>query len=59
MTSVSTAKFSSVPRQITISIGLAGMPEPDIDTSEKLIGAADRALYEAKNKGRNRVEVSG
>jgi diguanylate cyclase (GGDEF)-like protein len=59
LTSVSTAKFSSVPRQITISIGLAGMPEPDIDTSEKLIVAADRALYEAKNKGRNRVEVSG
>jgi two-component system, cell cycle response regulator len=59
LTSVSTAQFSSVPRQITISIGLAGMPDPGTDSSEKFIAAADRALYEAKNKGRNRIEVSG
>jgi diguanylate cyclase (GGDEF)-like protein len=58
LTSVSTAKTFPLPRQITISIGLAGMPDSAIDTSEKLIAAADRALYEAKNRGRNRVEVA-
>jgi two-component system, cell cycle response regulator len=58
LTSVSTAEIFSLPKQITVSIGLAGMPELDIDTSEKLIVAADRALYEAKNKGRNRVDVT-
>jgi len=58
LTSVSTAKTFPLPRQITISIGLAGMPDSAIDTSEKLIAAADRALYEAKNRGRNRVEVT-
>jgi len=59
LTSVSTANFFSLPMQITVSIGLAGMPDPEIDTSEKLIAAADSALYEAKNKGRNRLEVRG
>lgn len=58
LTSVSTCKFSSCPKQITVSIGLASIPEPTIETSEKLIAASDRALYEAKTKGRNRVEVS-
>ena len=39
---------------LTISIGLASFPE-DADTKDGLIAAADRALYCAKNKGRNRV----
>jgi diguanylate cyclase (GGDEF)-like protein len=58
LTSVSTYKFSTLPGQVTVSLGLAGMPEPEIDTSEKFIAAADRALYEAKNKGRNRLEIA-
>jgi two-component system cell cycle response regulator len=58
LTSVSTFTFSSLPRQVTVSIGLAGIPAPDIDTSEKLVAASDGALYEAKTKGRNRVEVA-
>ncbi len=56
--SVSTFKFSSLPGGITVSIGLASIPEPAVDTSEKLIAASDRALYEAKTKGRNRIEVA-
>jgi diguanylate cyclase (GGDEF)-like protein len=49
--------FSGIPRKITVSIGLARVPDPLIDNSEKLINAADLALYEAKSKGRNRVEI--
>ena len=44
--------------RVTISIGVAGIPDPDIDTQEKLIHAADLAMYEAKRKGRNRIESS-
>ncbi|NOY38773.1 MAG: GGDEF domain-containing protein [Nitrospirae bacterium] len=39
---------------LTISIGIASFPE-DADTKDELIKAADRALYCAKNGGRNRV----
>jgi diguanylate cyclase (GGDEF)-like protein len=58
LTSVSTFTFSAFPRQLTVSIGLACIPAPDIDTTEKLAAAADSALYKAKTKGRNRVEVT-
>jgi len=50
--------FSQITQKMTVSIGLAGVPDPSIDTAEKLIQTADLALYEAKSKGRNRVEVS-
>lgn len=39
---------------LTVSIGVATYPE-DSDSAEKLIGAADQALYAAKRAGRNRV----
>ena len=45
--------------KVTVSIGVAGIPDPQIDTAEKLIHAADLALYEAKRKGRARVEAEG
>lgn len=58
LTSVSAFKFSSFPGSVTVSIGLASMPKPAVDTSEKLIAASDRALYQAKSRGRNRIEVA-
>ena len=46
---------SEVPRALTASFGVAGFPA-DGDTIPDLIRAADRALYLAKTRGRNRVE---
>jgi diguanylate cyclase (GGDEF)-like protein len=43
-----------LPR-ITVSLGVAAVPE-DAGSVEGLVAAADRALYEAKRQGRNRVE---
>jgi diguanylate cyclase (GGDEF)-like protein len=39
---------------LSVSAGVAAFPE-DGDTPEKLLGAADRALYVMKNHGRNSV----
>ena len=54
---ISEHQFLGIPgRHITVSIGIASSPDPSIDTGEKLINASDFALYEAKRKGRNRIE---
>ncbi len=44
--------------RITISIGVSHLDIPNITTSEELILEADKALYRAKNDGRNRVVIS-
>ena len=41
---------------VTISIGVSTFAK-DIDTAEKVIAAADSALYKAKHKGKNRLEI--
>lgn len=46
--------------QITISVGVACASGPALDSScSSLIDMADRALYEAKRKGRNSVCLAG
>ena len=46
-----------VPQQITVSIGIAAL-SPDRDTRNRLMAAADSALYRAKKEGRNRVCIA-
>lgn len=58
MKTVSGHSFSGISKQITVSIGIASVPESSIDNAEKLIDASDNALYEAKSKGRNRIASS-
>lgn len=44
-----------IPR-LTVSVGLSSFPE-DAETIDGLIDSADRALYQAKHSGKNRVIV--
>lgn len=46
--------FPGVPRPVTISAGVAEYPAQG-STRDDLVGAADEALYAAKQAGRNRV----
>lgn len=41
--------------QVTISIGVAATVPNKVDSPETLIAAADKALYRAKDQGRNTV----
>jgi two-component system cell cycle response regulator len=47
-------KFKGVDLIVTLSIGIATYPENAAD-KETLIEKADRALYESKNQGKNKV----
>jgi two-component system, cell cycle response regulator len=40
---------------VTVSLGLAGMPHAEIKVPDDLLARADKALYEAKRGGRNRL----
>lgn len=58
---VETANFEFQGRRlpVTISCGVAALPESNVATSQELVGEADSALYEAKKTGRNRVCLNG
>ncbi len=48
-------RFEGLDWSVTVSIGIAGMPDAKADTEDMLIRCADFALYRAKQGGRNRT----
>ena len=44
--------------QTTISLGVSAYPGPGILSKQDLFNQADKALYQAKKAGRNRVEAA-
>ncbi len=55
MVEESSAQHGDQQISVTVSIGVVSCPETDVTDESKLIVFADNALYEAKEKGRNRV----
>jgi diguanylate cyclase (GGDEF)-like protein len=51
-------EYSEVAPVVTISIGIAYLNAPQADGLEQAQCLADSALYQAKERGRNRVELS-
>jgi diguanylate cyclase (GGDEF)-like protein len=52
---VQSHRFNGLDEKITLSFGIAQLDEND--DKKSLFQKADAALYEAKKKGRNRVEI--
>jgi diguanylate cyclase (GGDEF)-like protein len=48
----------SGPFRVTVSIGIASLPEGGYANTEQVLRAADRALYASKDGGRDRVSVA-
>ncbi len=48
---------ADAPPAITVSVGMASFG-PHASSMDGIVGAADRALYRAKDLGKNRVEVA-
>jgi diguanylate cyclase (GGDEF)-like protein len=42
---------------VTLSLGIAAVSDPNLAEADRLIKAADEALYRAKESGRNRVAI--
>lgn len=52
-------EFQGQTLHVTISAGVAALPESDVETGQALVAQCDEALYEAKRMGRNRVCIKG
>ncbi len=48
-------QISGKPHQLSASLGTATYPNPGISTEKELLAKADKALYDAKQQGRNKV----
>ena len=48
-------RFTQIAGEVTISIGIATMPDERINSTDDILKIADDFLYEAKNSGRNRI----
>jgi diguanylate cyclase (GGDEF)-like protein len=49
--------FEGTHIPLTISVGVAGLPDPAVKDAVELVSLADQALYKSKNGGRNRVTL--
>ena len=49
--------FEGTHIPVTISVGVAGLPDPAVKDATELVARADEALYESKHGGRNRVTI--
>jgi diguanylate cyclase (GGDEF)-like protein len=47
--------YHSTELKVTVSVGIAAVPDVGMREHAELIAAADEALYRAKRAGRNRV----
>ncbi len=56
---VGSTPMPGVDRPVTISVGVACVPSPGVETVDQLISRADAALYRAKREGRNRIVTDG
>jgi len=54
-----TEPIAAIPKQVTVSIGVTTCACVGAFGPEHMVQAADRALYDAKQSGRNRVEYFG
>lgn len=50
-------RYNGTSVRVTASFGVAATQMGDSDRIDEIIGRADRALYQAKDRGRNRVAV--
>ncbi len=54
---VKDSKYPWASEDITVSVGVACYPEVHVEKPEELLQTSDRAMYEAKTEGKNRVIV--
>ena len=50
--------FEGEKLSVTVSVGVTAVPDAQVEKVSELVALADRALYDAKDAGRNCVRVS-